>query len=91
VGPAAGGPCTNSPGTLSYAEIMSIISTNNLQPVLDEEAAVNYIVYDNDQWVSYDDAATFKLKIDYLETIVGSHLPEGPRASCSHTLRSEAR
>ena len=32
---------------------------------LDKPAAVKYAVFDTNQWVSYDDADTFKLKIDY--------------------------
>ncbi|EPS92980.1 hypothetical protein FOMPIDRAFT_1056393 [Fomitopsis schrenkii] len=70
-GPADAGPCTNSPGTLSFAEIEAIISSNDLQPVLDEDAAVKYVVWDDRQWVSYDDDETFRLKMDYLNTIVG--------------------
>ncbi|KAH9919518.1 uncharacterized protein B0H18DRAFT_1122441 [Fomitopsis serialis] len=70
-GPGDAGPCTHSPGTLSFAEIEDIINDNDLDPVLDEDAAVKYIVWNDRQWVSYDDAETFKLKMDYLETIVG--------------------
>jgi chitinase len=29
------------------------------------------VVYNDDQWVSYDDAESFKLKVDYLDKIVG--------------------
>jgi hypothetical protein len=70
---------------------MSIISANNLQPVLDEEDAVNYIVYDTDSWVSYDDAATFKLKIDYLQNIVSLSPLHGLGLALTHLFRSEAR
>ncbi|EPS96901.1 hypothetical protein FOMPIDRAFT_1080285, partial [Fomitopsis schrenkii] len=70
-GPADPGPCTNNAGTLSFAEIEAVISSNDLQPVLDEDAAVKYVVWDDRQWVSYDDEETFKLKMDYLNTIVG--------------------
>lgn len=31
----------------------------------DEEAACNIVTYDTDQWVSWDDAETLKLKIDF--------------------------
>jgi hypothetical protein len=74
VGPADAGPCTGSPGTLSFAEIGDIISKNNLEPVLDEDAAVKYVVWNSDQWVSYDDAESFKLKLDYLSSIVGGSM-----------------
>lgn len=59
------GECTANSGTLSYAEIQDIISNNDLSPVLDEDAAVKYITWDSDQWVSYDDADTFELKLAY--------------------------
>lgn len=43
-----------------YYEIQAILAqAPNLKPIHDEEAAVNYLVFDNDQWVSYDDAKTF--------------------------------
>ncbi|TFY61110.1 hypothetical protein EVJ58_g4713 [Rhodofomes roseus] len=71
VGPADAGPCTHNAGTLSWAEIQGIISSNDLQPVLDEDAAVKYVVWDDRQWVSYDDDETFRLKLDYLNAIVG--------------------
>jgi hypothetical protein len=73
-GPADAGPCTNNPGTLSFAEIGDIINNHGLEPILDEEAAVKYIVWNDDQWVSYDDAESFKLKVDYLTTIVGGSM-----------------
>lgn len=59
------GPCTQSPGTLSYAEIESIIANNHVTPVLDHAAAVKYIVWNENQWVSYDDEETLKVKVEY--------------------------
>ncbi|KUI60196.1 Chitotriosidase-1 [Cytospora mali] len=59
------GECTATSGILSDAEIQSIISANDLTPVLDQAAAVKYIVWDSDQWVSYDDKDTFATKMDY--------------------------
>lgn len=59
------GECTATSGILSDAEIQNIISANDLTPVLDRDAAVKYIVWDSDQWVSYDDKDTFALKMDY--------------------------
>jgi hypothetical protein len=35
----------------------------------DETAAVNYAIFDSDQWVSYDTNKTFKTKIDYANDI----------------------
>ena len=45
------------------------------EPVYDNESAVNYVVYDNNQWVSYDDAKTFKQKTQWADEIgVGGSL-----------------
>ncbi|KAL2785261.1 hypothetical protein BJX66DRAFT_329388 [Aspergillus keveii] len=57
------GECTNSSGTLSNSEIRRIITENNLTPTLDAEAAVKWISWDTDQWVSYDDGETIQMKI----------------------------
>jgi len=76
-GGAKPGPCTATSGILSYYEIMDIVKGSNpttsksrtkragVQPVHDVESAVNYVTYDNDQWVSYDDAVTMKQKVDW--------------------------
>ncbi|KAJ8132429.1 hypothetical protein O1611_g1195 [Lasiodiplodia mahajangana] len=64
-GGAKPGPCTATSGILSDAEIQNIISSKDLTPVLDTEAAVKYMSWDDDQWVSYDDEDTFKMKLDY--------------------------
>lgn len=57
------GECTNSAGTLSNSEIRRIITENNLSPTFDTEAAVKWISWDTDQWVSYDDGETIQMKI----------------------------
>ncbi|KAJ5779984.1 glycoside hydrolase, partial [Penicillium paradoxum] len=59
----AAGECTKSAGTLSNAEIQRVIATNDLTPTLDREAAVKWITWDSDQWVSYDDGETMQMKI----------------------------
>lgn len=41
-------------------EIQNIISTTGVTSTWDKTAAVKYIVWNNNQWVSYDDADTFK-------------------------------
>lgn len=65
-GGARPGPCSNSSGILMYYEIQALLKQNpGLKPVHDQEAAINYLVFDNDQWVSYDDAVTFKQKVDW--------------------------
>lgn len=60
------GRCNPSPdaaGTLMNAEIIEIIQQNGLTPVFDKEAAVKWITWNNDQWVSYDDGETTSLKL----------------------------
>ncbi|KAI4122687.1 MAG: hypothetical protein LQ338_005669 [Usnochroma carphineum] len=64
-GGASPGACTQNSGTLSYKEITQIIDQKKLKPYYDKENAVKYIVWNQDQWVSYDDEETFKQKIDF--------------------------
>ncbi|KAL8730716.1 MAG: hypothetical protein Q9166_003908 [cf. Caloplaca sp. 2 TL-2023] len=64
-GGASPGACTQNSGTLSYKEITQIIDQKKLIPYYDKENAVKYIVWDQDQWVSYDDEVTFKQKIEF--------------------------
>jgi chitinase len=59
------GPCTANAGWLSFAEIQQVLATSGATAVLDQVAAVKYAEYDINQWVSFDDADTFKLKVDY--------------------------
>ncbi|KXX73815.1 Killer toxin subunits alpha/beta [Madurella mycetomatis] len=61
---ARGGECTGTPGVLSAAEINAIIQ-DGATVTFDEAAAVKIVTWDNDQWVSWDDAETLKLKIDF--------------------------
>ncbi|KAH6896525.1 glycoside hydrolase superfamily [Thelonectria olida] len=64
-GGAEAGECTDTSGVLSLQEIKEIIEDNDLDPVLDEDAAVKYITWNDDQWVSYDDTETFAMKLKY--------------------------
>jgi chitinase len=50
-----------------YYEIMALMAQNpSLTPVWDHDAAVKYLVYgDGKQWISYDDADTWKQKVDW--------------------------
>ncbi|KAI9831288.1 MAG: hypothetical protein M1826_003727 [Phylliscum demangeonii] len=70
-GPAAPGDCTASAGTLGYFEIMDIINREKPQVVHDSDAAAKYFQYGDqqDQWVSYDDAVTFKQKVDWAKSV----------------------
>ncbi|KAK3337685.1 glycosyl hydrolases family 18-domain-containing protein [Cercophora scortea] len=67
-GGADKGHCTGQSGILSYKEIMQIIEKNNIQPTWDETAAVKYISWNGDQWVSFDDQQTFQQKIKYADS-----------------------
>jgi chitinase len=40
-----------------------------LTVIHDKEAAVKYLSWDNDQWISYDDADTFKQKRDWADSV----------------------
>ena len=49
-----------------YAEIMEVLNQagSDISPVIDEDAAVKWIVWDTNQWVSYDDQETFAIKMN---------------------------
>ncbi|KAK4441922.1 chitinase [Podospora aff. communis PSN243] len=61
---AGAGACTGTPGVLSAAEINEIIANGGVQTFYPEEA-VQVVTWDTDQWVSWDDAVTLKMKMDY--------------------------
>lgn len=64
-GGADPGSCTKNSGTLSFREIQAIIDQFDIEPYWDKEAAVKYITWNQDQWVSYDDEDTFKQKLEF--------------------------
>lgn len=41
----------------------------DIKPVHDEEAAVNYFKFHDDQWVSYDDGKTFDQKVKWADSV----------------------
>jgi chitinase len=55
------------------AEINRIIAEHNLTPEFDATAAVNWITWDSNQWVSYDDQRTTQMKISKANELVSSH------------------
>ncbi|GKT65310.1 chitinase [Colletotrichum tofieldiae] len=61
---ADGGACTGTPGVLSAAEIHDIVD-KGAKVTFDPAAAVKIATWNSNQWVSWDDAETLKLKIDY--------------------------
>nr|KAI0406599.1 hypothetical protein F4802DRAFT_556676 [Xylaria palmicola] len=69
-GGAKPGACTATSGFLSYYEIQDILKKKSGVKVNhDKEAAVKYFSWDNDQWISFDDADTFKQKVDWADSV----------------------
>lgn len=62
------GDCSNTAGILFNSEIAEIISENGITPVLDTDAAVKSVTWNGDQWVSFDDQDTWKLKADFAKS-----------------------
>lgn len=56
------GPCTGTGGYLGFYEIQEVLKSG-ANPVHDTEAAVNYLVFDNDQWISYDDKVCLRFDV----------------------------
>jgi len=64
------GPCSGESGILLYYEIQAILKqAPNLRTVFDTDAAVKYLTFDSNQWVSYDDADTFKIKLAWANQV----------------------
>lgn len=59
---------------LAHYEIQDILSKSSkakrdIQVIHDKEAAVKYFTWDSDQWISYDDADTFKQKVEWADDV----------------------
>ena len=61
------GECSGTTGVLLNPEIQNIIKANNLTPKLYKKEAIKAIHWGN-QWVSYDDQDTWKIKGDLLKS-----------------------
>jgi GH18 family chitinase len=59
------GVCSNEVGILLNSEIVEIMNDRQVKPTLDKDAAVKILKFDNNQWLTYDDADTFKLKAEF--------------------------
>jgi GH18 family chitinase len=59
------GVCSNKVGILLNSEIVEIMNDRQVKPTLDKDAAVKILKFDNNQWLTYDDADTFKLKAEF--------------------------
>lgn len=69
-GGAKAGVCTKTSGYLAYYEVQDILKKDpSIQVHHDKEAAVKYFTFDTDQWISYDDADTFKQKIEWADSM----------------------
>lgn len=64
-GGAKKGKCTGESGILSNSEIQDVIAQKKITPTLVEKDAIKYITWDSDQWVSYDDDETLRMKKEY--------------------------
>jgi chitinase len=62
------GDCSATAGILLNSEIEQIISEYDLSPMLYEDAAVKTITWNGDQWVSFDDEDTWKIKADFAKS-----------------------
>ncbi|KAK7910554.1 hypothetical protein PG985_013035 [Apiospora marii] len=65
LGGASPGPCTKNSGTLAYREIVDIVEKHKLKPYYDKKNQVKWIVWNNDQWISYDDEETIAAKVKF--------------------------
>jgi len=63
------GPCSTASGILMNSEIQQIIGRYNLQVSTDTLAAVNWITWNSNQWVSYDNNVTYQLKRNYANSL----------------------
>ncbi|RDW64378.1 uncharacterized protein DSM5745_09789 [Aspergillus mulundensis] len=59
------GRCSNEVGILLNSEIVEIMDELQVKPTFDKEAAVKILKFDSNQWLTYDDAETFKLKAEF--------------------------
>ncbi|KAL4943096.1 hypothetical protein BDV06DRAFT_211304 [Aspergillus oleicola] len=56
----------SNPGPYGSA---SKLKRASITPVHDKDDAVKYFIFDDDQWISYDDETTFKQKIDWANSV----------------------
>jgi len=61
------GKCSKASGVLTNAEIKRVINANDVTPMYDKAAAVKWITWNSNQWVSYDDETTLQQKRNYAE------------------------
>ncbi|KAL4744802.1 hypothetical protein BDW72DRAFT_199248 [Aspergillus terricola var. indicus] len=59
------GVCSNEVGILLNSEIIEIMEKQQIKSTFDKNAAVKILKFDQNQWLTYDDADTFKLKAQF--------------------------
>ncbi|KAJ5000686.1 hypothetical protein K4K48_002347, partial [Colletotrichum sp. SAR 10_66] len=62
------GSCSDPADVLTYKEIASCNSSLNVQTFYDPDTTVLYNVFEGSQWVSYDNAVSFKAKLERLSS-----------------------
>ncbi|KAL6234219.1 glycosyl hydrolases family 18-domain-containing protein [Aspergillus navahoensis] len=67
-GGANPGTCTGTSGIFSDYEITRILDKSSPQVAYDATAGVNWMTWNDNQWVSYDDAKTLQQKRDFANT-----------------------
>lgn len=82
-GAGTAGPCSDASGIMYYYEIMALLKQHpELKPVWDISAGVKYVVFNSNQWISYDDADTFAIiwgleeRLSGLRTLASHSIPE---------------
>ncbi|KAL2759070.1 glycoside hydrolase family 18 protein, partial [Sodiomyces alcalophilus JCM 7366] len=58
-------PCSNEIGVMIQSEIVDVMERTGRTPTLNEEAAVQILTFDSNQWVAYDDEDTLQMKADF--------------------------
>lgn len=66
---AAALPCSHEISVALGSEILDIIEEQKVTPVLDKDSASKILVYGGNQWVSYDDEETLKMKADFARSL----------------------
>lgn len=59
------GDCSNEVGILLNSEVVDIMNERQIESTLNKEAAVQVLTFDTNQWLTYDDHETFKLKAQF--------------------------
>ncbi|KAJ5096660.1 hypothetical protein N7456_007381 [Penicillium angulare] len=63
------GECSGEEGILTFKEIMARQHRLNEKTIrYDEESGVKYMIYDENQWITYDDDESFKKKREMLDS-----------------------